>query len=75
MMLALPLSLFLTGCGKQIVVERVPVPGKWLTCAAQPAPPAENSDKAVAAFIVSLLEAGQDCRDTVAAIRAWNEQP
>lgn len=74
-LLALPFLACLTGCGKQIVAERIPVPAKWLTCAAQPAPPAEDTDKAVAGFIVSLIAAGQDCRDTVAAIRDWNAQP
>lgn len=72
MMLVPPLALCLTGCGKQIVVERIPVPAKWLTCAAQPSPPAENTDKAVAGFIVGLIASGQDCRDTVRAIADWN---
>jgi hypothetical protein len=67
-------SFFLPSCGKEIVVQRVPVPEKWLTCAAQPKAPDEDTDKAVATFIVDLIEAGEDCRATVAAIKAWNKQ-
>ena len=67
--------LCLTACEKQVVVERIPVPAKWLTCAPQPGPPADNTDRAVAGFIVDLVAAGQDCRDTVAAIRDWSKAP
>lgn len=73
-MLALPCLAFLPSCGKEIVVQRVPVPEKWLTCAAQPKAPDEDTDKAVATFIVDLIAAGEDCRATVAAIKAWNKQ-
>lgn len=72
-MLALPCLGFLTGCGKETVrVEYVPVPAKWLTCAAEPAPPAGNTDKEVASFLIDLIQAGQSCRNTVAAIKDWN---
>ena len=74
-LLALPLALSLSACGKQIVAERIPVPERWLTCAEQPAPPAGNTDKDVAGFIVALISAGEDCRSNVAAIRAWNGNP
>ena len=74
-MLALALlpALCLPSCGKEIVVERVPVPERFLTCAAEPAPPAEDTDKAVAGFIVDLIESGADCRSKVAAVKQWNE--
>lgn len=72
-LLALPFLACLSGCGKEIVVERVPVPERFLTCANEPAPPAEDTDKAVAGFIVDLIEAGADCRSRVAAIKQWNE--
>lgn len=72
-MLALPCLAFLTGCGKETVrVEYVPVPAKWLTCDAEPAPPAGNTDKEVANFIVSLIASGADCRNSVARIKDWN---
>lgn len=72
-MLAPPLALCLTGCGREAVrVEYVPVPAKWLTCAAEPAPPAGNTDKEVANFIVSLIASGADCRNAVARIKDWN---
>lgn len=72
-MLAPPLALYLTGCGKETVrVEYVPVPSKWLTCAPEPAPPAGNSDKEVANFLIDVLSAGQSCRNAVSAIRDFN---
>mgnify|MGYP006913695669 CR=1 FL=1 len=72
-MLALPWLGFLTGCGKETVrVEYVPVPAKWLACAAEPAPPAGNTDKEVANFIISLIASGADCRNAVARIKDWN---
>ena len=75
LMLALaPLpALCLASCGKDVTVERVPVPARFLTCTAEPAPPAEDTDKAVAGFIVDLIESGADCRSKVAAIKQWNE--
>ena len=73
--LAPALLPFSTGCEKQIVAERIPVPERWLTCAEQPAPPGDNTDKAVAGFIVALISAGEDCRSNVAAIRAWSKAP
>lgn len=75
LMLALaPLpALCLASCGKDVVVERVPVPERFLTCAAEPAPPAEDTDKAVAGFIVDLIEAGADCRSKVQAIRDFEK--
>lgn len=68
-------ALCLASCGKDVIVERVPVPARFLTCAAEPAPPAEDTDKAVAGFIVDLIEAGADCRSKLAAIKQWSSQP
>ena len=73
--LAPALLPFSTGCEKQIVAKRIPVPERWLTCADQPPPPAGNTDKDVAGFIVALISAGEDCRSNVAAIRDWNASP
>ena len=69
------LPLFCSACGKDVIVERVPLPERFLTCAAEPAPPAEDTDKAVAGFIVDLIEAGADCRSKVQAAREWSKQP
>ena len=68
-----PLSaLFCVSCGKDVVVQRVPVPERLLSCKAEPPPPAEDTDKAVAGYLVDLIEAGADCRSKVRAIADWN---
>lgn len=76
-MLALALLplLFCSACGKDVVVQRVPVPERLLTCKAEPAPPAEDTDKAVAGYLVDLIEAGADCRSKVKAVADWNKAP
>lgn len=56
-----------------MVVQRVPVPERLLSCAAEPPPPAADTDKAVAGYIVDLIGAGADCRSKVSAIRQWNQ--
>ena len=72
LLLAPPLALFCVSCGKDVVVQRVPVPERLLSCKAEPAPPAEDTDKAVAGYLVDLIEAGADCRSKVRAIADWN---
>ena len=67
----LPL-LFCVSCAKDVVVQRVPVPDRLLSCAAEPAPPAEDTDKAVAGYIVDLIGAGADCRSKLQSVRQWN---
>ncbi len=69
-MLALPFLACLTGCG-QTHVEKIAPPPERLTCAAEPAPPAGNSDKEVAGFLVDVLAAGRDCRNALAWVRDW----
>lgn len=70
----LPL-LFCSACAKDVVVQRVPVPERLLSCKAEPAPPAEDTDKAVAGYIVALIQSGADCRSKVKAIADWNKAP
>lgn len=41
-----PLALCCVSCGKDVVVQRVPVPERLLSCKAEPPPPAEDTDKA-----------------------------
>lgn len=66
----------LTACGgKEVYVERITPPKERLTCAAEPAPPAGNSDKEVAQFLVDALSAGRDCRNALAWIKDWAQQP
>ena len=67
----LPLALC-SACGKEVVAKRIPVPAQWLVCKDQPVPPAEDTDKAVAGFIVDLIDAGADCRNAVKAIADWD---
>jgi len=55
-----------------VVAKAVPVPPQFLTCKAQPATPAETTDKSVANFIIDLVEAGEDCRSKVRATREWS---
>jgi len=75
MMLALPFLGCLAGCGNSVRVERITPPKERLTCAAEPAPPAGNSDKEVAQFLVDVLSAGRDCRNALAWIRDWSSGP
>lgn len=75
MMLAPPLLLFLPSCGNSVHVERITPPKERLTCAAEPAAPAGNSDKEVAQFLIDVLSAGRDCRNALAWIRDWSHQP
>lgn len=73
--LALLLPPCLSACEKSVVVQRVPVPERLLSCKAEPAPPAEDTDKAVASYLIDLLESGADCRSKVSAIRDWSKAP
>lgn len=71
LMLAPLWALCLPSCGPDVRVERIVPPAERLTCAAEPAPPAGDSDKEVAGFIVALLSAGADCRNALAWVRDW----
>lgn len=67
-----PLALFCVSCAKDVVVQRVPVPERLLSCKAEPPPPAEDTDKAVAGYLVDLISAGADCRSKLQSVRQWN---
>jgi hypothetical protein len=54
----------------EIRVERIEVPDALLTCAPSPDVPLATRQRDVAAYIAELWEAGQDCRDKLAAVRA-----
>lgn len=74
--LALLLSAFSSGCASNkqpVVVVRAP-PVERLTCKAEPAVPAADTDKAVAQFITDALDAGQSCRSALAWIRDWSAE-
>jgi hypothetical protein len=69
------LSLLLASCAAPQPVTRIvtltpQIPLELLTCAADPAVPEASSQAVVARYIVSLWQAGQDCRAHVAAIKA-----
>ena len=45
-----------------------------LSCAPDPAVPAEGDPATVGAYILDLWAAGQSCRDAVGAYREWSQQ-
>ncbi|GGB15231.1 hypothetical protein GCM10011380_00820 [Sphingomonas metalli] len=49
-------------------------PADRLVCAAEPAVPATLTDAAVAAWIVDLRGAGQDCRSKLGWVRDWTAE-
>jgi len=57
-----------------VVVQRIPVPERLLSCKAEPAPPVKDTDTAVASYIVDLIESGADCRSKVAAVKEWSDR-
>ncbi len=74
--------MLLTGCAQprlqtKVQLERLEIPAELLTCQAAPEPPAEPYSQAdVAAYIVDLHSAGDDCRERLARIAALqNNQP
>ena len=46
-------------------------PVERLTCVDEPAPPAGNTDREAAGFLVDVIEAGRDCRKAVGWLRNW----
>jgi len=57
------------------------VPPEYLSCAAEPVPVApagaggRYTDAQAAGYLVDALEAGADCRNKVAAVKAWSAAP
>ena len=75
-------ALLLTACAApeprlvvQSRVERLSVPDALLVCADQPEPPAGGTQRDVAEFVVNLADAGQDCRDKLASVKALVAEP
>lgn len=70
-LLFLPL---LTGCAdppEVVLAPRLEVPPSLMTCTAEPEPPALlQDDSELAYWIVDLSDAGRDCRDHLARVRA-----
>jgi hypothetical protein len=67
------LCLLVAGCAQPQPVMRIitvspQIPETLLHCAAAPDVPVTTSQAVVARYIVSLWEAGEDCRAHVAAI-------
>lgn len=52
-------------------LERVTPPPSLLLCQESPEPPNAASQRDVAAFLVRLWEAGEDCRGKLTALRAF----
>lgn len=79
-LLAVACSMFLSACGKEPPPARIRVPPKYLTCAAEPVPPSpageggKFTDAQASSYLIDVIEAGADCRNKVAAVRAWNAQ-
>lgn len=67
-------GLLLSGCGPK-AVEPIKPPPSRLTCKAEPPVPAESTDRAVANYIVSLVEAGADCRSQLRWIKDFYGNP
>ena len=51
-------------------VERISVPDALLVCAEQPEPPPIATQRDVAEYVVTLADAGEDCRSKLASVRA-----
>jgi len=77
---ALALMLLCSACGSA-PPAKIPVPPQYLSCAAEPVPPppagtgGKFTDEQAANYLIDALEAGSDCRNQVAAVKAWSDQP
>lgn len=64
--------VFLSACGQPAPVVSVP-PAEWFEPAAEPAPPAGDTDADVAGFIVKLVDWGRANADKLRKLRDWRE--
>ena len=80
-LLLLPCAALLTSCAspERVVTVREPVvmrsPEALRSCEPAPAVPGpEATNGQIAAFILELFAAGDDCRATLAELVAWEEE-
>ena len=68
-------ATLLTACaGADRTVVAAP-PDEMLTCAPSPEVPTADSQRAVAEYVVELWDAGEDCRQHLAAVRQLFTEP
>jgi hypothetical protein len=68
-----------TGCGSDRPADLIPVvqreivrpPPELLDCAAEPPIPPVTLDTEETDYLASALDAGADCRDRLARVKAW----
>ena len=78
---ALLLAALLTGCGNtpepelitQVQIVRQEPPDALLTCMKAPAVPNVPTNRALAAYMIELFEAHQDCIGKLIALNQWKE--
>ena len=63
----LPCALLLAGCAT--APPPLVVPGSLTTCRQAPAVPEAPDDQQLARYVLDLAEAGEDCRQRLAAVR------
>ena len=61
----------LTGCAS---ADAAP-PAEMLTCAPAPEVPEAETQRPVAAYLVDLWDAGEDCRQRLGAVRELFDEP
>lgn len=80
-LIAMLSALCLTACGSgppplpRVEVQRLTVPAMLLSCQPQPVPPMTADDRQLALYILALADAGDDCRDRLARVKALVEMP
>lgn len=55
-------------------MERLEIPPVLLDCLESPEPPAGDTQRDVAEFMIRLWDAGEDCRSKLAAVKALTEE-
>jgi len=61
----------LTGCAKQVVVERISPPSEWLECKNEPPAPDIVTPDSTVAYMIDLRAAWFDCHDKLERVRDW----
>lgn len=73
-------AALLSGCGETVTVTKVrtlrdQVPPPLRVCQPSPLVPRCETQRCVAAFMVRVAAAGEDCRATVQRVKEWSERP